>query len=628
MYILGTAGHVDHGKSSLIAALTGTHPDRLKEEKTREMTIELGFASMILPIGEEIGIIDVPGHRDFIANMLAGIGGIDAVLLVVAADEGVSAQTREHLAIVDLLDIRRGVIVLTKSDLVQDPEWLELVSMDVRELVQSTSLKDAPIVAVSSRNGSGIPELLEQIQKTLQGIPSRKDLGKPRLPVDRVFTLTGFGTVVTGTLLDGSFKIGDEVVCLPGGKTGRIRGLQNHHHKLQKIEPGFRAAVNIINLNYQDIARGDVIAHPGDYKPTTLLDAHFRLLNDSPYPLKHNLEVKLFLAASETTTRVRLLGSQVLKPGEDAFVQLRTDHPVVASKGDRFILRLPSPSETLGGGVILDPDPTQTYKRFHEDNLERLDKMFSGNESELVSQLLENLKATNLATLAQKSALPLTEISQMITSMLENKQVYSLGKYKEINKQTLIHPAYWQSLNQKGLESLATFHLNYPYKAGMPREEFRSELGLSQVLFDQVVDKMVEDHLVVQKGSLVWASGHHVVLSPEDEALVAPLLADFQANPFSPPDINQLEARISADLLEGLLSSQKLVAVSDQVVFTPEALTQMRQWVQETILTSGELSLAQFRDHFKTSRKYAAAVLEYFDSTGFTFRKGDVRGLR
>jgi selenocysteine-specific elongation factor len=628
MYILGTAGHVDHGKSSLIAALTGTHPDRLKEEKTREMTIELGFASMILPIGEEIGIIDVPGHRDFIANMLAGIGGIDAVLLVVAADEGVSAQTREHLAIVDLLDIRRGVIVLTKSDLVQDPEWLELVSMDIRELVQSTSLKDAPIVAVSSRNGSGILELLEQIQKTLQGIPSRKDLGKPRLPVDRVFTLTGFGTVVTGTLLDGSFKIGDEVVCLPGGKTGRIRGLQNHHHKLQKIEPGFRAAVNIVNLNYQDIARGDVIAHPGDYKPTTLLDAHFRLLNDSPYPLKHNLEVKLFLAASETTTRVRLLGSQVLKPGEDAFVQLRTDHPVVASKGDRFILRLPSPSETLGGGVILDPDPTQTYKRFHEDNLERLDKMFSGNESELVSQLLENLKATNLATLAQKSALPLTEISQMITSMLENKQVYSLGKYKEINKQTLIHPAYWQSLNQKGLESLATFHLNYPYKAGMPREEFRSELGLSQVLFDQVVDKMVENHLVVQKGSLVWASGHHVVLSPEDEALVAPLLADFQANPFSPPDINQLEARISADLLEGLLSSQKLVAVSDQVVFTPEALTQMRQWVQETILTSGELSLAQFRDHFKTSRKYAAAVLEYFDSTGFTFRKGDVRGLR
>lgn len=628
MHILGTAGHVDHGKSTLIAALTGTHPDRLKEEKAREMTIELGFASMKLPNGEEIGIIDVPGHRDFIGNMLAGIGGIDAVLLVVAADEGVSAQTREHLAIVDLLDIRRGIIVLTKTDLIQDPDWLELVAMDIRELVQSTSLKDAPIVAVSARTGAGIPELLEQIQNTLKGVPERKDLGKPRLPVDRVFTLTGFGTVVTGTLLDGSFKIGDEVVCLPNGKTGRIRGLQNHHHKLQKIDPGFRAAVNIVNLNHQDIVRGDVIAHPGDYKTTTLLDAHFRLLKDSPYAMKHNLEVKLFLGASETTAHVRLLGSQGLKPGQEAFIQLRTDNPLVASKGDRFVLRLPSPSETLGGGVILDPDPSQTYKRFHEDNLERLDKMFSGSLNDLVSQILGNLKVTNLPALAQKSALPIEEISQMVAEMLESGEIISLGKFKDIKKLTLVHPPYWQSLKQKGLESLKAFHHSNPYKAGLSREEFRSELGLSQGLFDQVVEKMVDEQLLVQKGSLVWAIDHQVILSPEHQAKVAPILVEFQASPFSPPDVNQLQTLIGSDLLEGLLSSQILVAVSDQVVFTPDALSQMREWVRETITTKGELSLAQFRDHFKTSRKYAAAVLEYFDSTGFTYRKGDVRGLR
>jgi len=628
MYILGTAGHVDHGKSTLIAALTGTHPDRLKEEKAREMTIELGFASMKLPNGEEVGIIDVPGHRDFIGNMLAGIGGIDAVLLVVAADEGVSAQTREHLAIVDLLDIQRGVIVLTKTDLVQDPDWLELVSMDIRELVQSTSLSDAPIVPVSARTGSGIPELLDQIQKTLNGIPKRKDLGKPRLPVDRVFTLTGFGTVVTGTLLDGSFKIGDEIICLPGGKTGRIRGLQNHHHKLQKIDPGFRAAVNIVNLNHQDIVRGDVIAHPGDYQPTNLLDAHFRLLADSPYPVKHNLQVKLFLGASETTARLRLLGSQGLKPGEDAFVQLRTDHPVIAAKGDRFVLRLPSPSETLGGGIILDPDPGQAYKRFHPDSLERLNKMFAGSENELVSQILESQKVTNLATLAQKSALPLAEISQMVTAMLESGEIIRLGKTKDIQKITLVNPAYWQSLQQKGLEILKTFHCINPYKAGMPREEFRTGLGLSQLLFDQVVDKLVEQTLVVQKGSLVWAIEHQVVLSPQDQAKIAPILAEFDANPFSPPDVNQLQSQIGSDLSEGLLSSQKLIAVSDQVVFTPDALNQMREWVQETIQTAGELTLAQFRDHFKTSRKYAAAVLEYFDTIGFTHRKGDVRRLR
>ena len=628
MHILGTAGHVDHGKSTLIAALTGTHPDRLKEEKAREMTIELGFASMKLPNSEEVGIIDVPGHRDFIGNMLAGIGGIDAVLLVVAADEGVSAQTREHLAIVDLLDIKRGVIVLTKTDLVQDPDWLELVSMDIRELVQPTSLATAPIVSVSARTGFGIPELLDQIEITLNGIPSRKDLGKPRLPVDRVFTLTGFGTVVTGTLLDGSLKIGDEVVCLPRGKTGRIRGLQNHHHKLQKIDPGFRAAVNIVNLSLQDIERGDVIAHPGDYKPTNLLDAHFRLLKDSPFHLKHNLEVKLFLGSSETTARIRLLGSQGLKPGESAFIQLRTDHPVVASKGDRFILRLPSPSETLGGGMVLDPEPGRVYKRFDTENLDRLDSMFSGNDNELINQILTTLKVTNLTALAQKSALPMEEVSQIVSTMLERGEVIGLGNSRDIRKITLISPAYWQTLYQDSLEILTDFHQTNPYKAGMPREELRTELNLSQVLFDQVLDKMAEDLSLIQKGSLVWATPHHVVLTPADQAKVAPILAEFLANQFSPPDINQLQAQIGTNLLEGLLSSQILVAVSDQVVFTPEALLAMREWVQDTIRANGELSLAQFRDQFSTSRKYAAAVLEYFDSIGFTYRKGDVRGLR
>jgi len=628
MHILGTAGHVDHGKSTLIAALTGTHPDRLKEEKAREMTIELGFASMKLPNSEEVGIIDVPGHRDFIGNMLAGIGGIDAVLLVVAADEGVSAQTREHLAIVDLLDIKRGVIVLTKTDLVQDPDWLELVSMDIRELVQPTSLATAPIVSVSARTGFGIPELLDQIEITLNGIPSRKNLGKPRLPVDRVFTLTGFGTVVTGTLLDGSLKIGDEVVCLPRGKTGRIRGLQNHHHKLQKIDPGFRAAVNIVNLSLQDIERGDVIAHPGDYKPTNLLDAHFRLLKDSPFHLKHNLEVKLFLGSSETTARIRLLGSQGLKPGESAFIQLRTDHPVVASKGDRFILRLPSPSETLGGGMVLDPEPGRVYKRFDTENLDRLDSMFSGNDNELINQILTTLKVTNLTALAQKSALPMEEVSQIVSTMLERGEVIGLGNSRDIRKITLISPAYWQTLYQDSLEILTDFHQSNPYKAGMPREELRTELNLSQVLFDQVLDKMAEDLSLIQKGSLVWATPHHVVLTPADQVKVAPILAEFLANQFSPPDINQLQAQIGTNLLEGLLSSQTLVAVSDQVVFTPEALLAMREWVQDTIRANGELSLAQFRDQFSTSRKYAAAVLEYFDSIGFTYRKGDVRGLR
>lgn len=628
MYILGTAGHVDHGKSSLIAALTGTHPDRLKAEIAREMTIELGFASMTLPNNEEIGIIDVPGHRDFIGNMLAGIGGIDAVLLVVAADEGVSAQTREHLAIIDLLEIKRGMVVLTKTDLISDPDWLQMVVMDIRDILKPTSLADAPIIPVSSRNGSGLPELIEEIQETLKTIPNRKDLGKPRLPVDRVFTLTGFGTVVTGTLLDGSFKVGDEIVCLPSGKNGRIRGLQNHHHKLQKIEPGYRAAINIVNLNYQDIQRGDVIAHPGDYQTSQLLDAHFRLLKDSPFPIKHNMEVKLFIAASETTAKLRLLGEQVLNPGEDAFIQLRTASPIVASKGDRFILRLPSPSETLGGGIILDPDPNQIYKRFKEDNLQRLDNIFAGNEKELLSQILENLKVSTLANLVQKSALSSEEAKAIIEEMLENGEAFSLGKSKDLNKVDFVSRDYWQTLKEKTTHLLADFHQQNSYKAGMLREELRAKLKLSQSLFDQIIDKLAEEENLAQKKNLLWLPKHRITFSDEDERKIALLMAEFSRSPFTPPDLKQIQDLVGSEILEGLTTTGRLVPVSDAVIFSSEAIEEMKNWIRETIQEKGSLSLAEFRDHFQTSRKFAQASLEYFDSIGITYRKGDVRALR
>lgn len=628
MHIIGTAGHVDHGKSTLIAALTGSHPDRLKEEKDREMTIELGFASLELPNGEEIGIIDVPGHRDFIGNMLAGIGGIDAALLVIAADEGVSAQTREHLAILDLLEIKRGVIVLTKTDLVDDPEWLELVEMDVRELMSNTSLADAAIIPVSARNGEGIEQLLTALQEALVAIPERKNFNKPRLPIDRVFTLTGFGTIVTGTLLDGTFRVGDEIVCLPDGKTGRIRGLQNHHHKLQKLDPGFRAAVNIVNLNYQDVERGDVIAHPGDYKPTRLLDAHFRLLSESAYPVKHNMQVKLFINASETTARLRLLGNQALSAGEEAFIQLRLDHPVVAAKGDRIILRLPSPSETLGGGIVLDPDPQLLYKRFNQSNLERMDKMLRGTEEELLLEILGSLKSSSYAILEQKSALPPDLIRTVLVNLNEKGQIIILKSGQNLNKELFLSPGYWEEVKQNTITLLQDFHKNNPFKVGMTREDLRAGLSLGQALFDLVLARMAEETLIVQKGSLVWAPSHQVVFSEEQEKLVAPILSDFNASPFSPPDINQVRLAIGADLLEGLVSSGRLIAVSDAVLFTPSAICSMQEWVQESIRQNGDVSLAQLRDQFKTSRKYASAALEYFDTIGLTYRKGDVRGLR
>ena len=363
MHVVGTAGHVDHGKSTLIAALTGVHPDRLREEREREMTIDLGFGWLPLPNGETVGIVDVPGHRDFIENMLAGVGGIDAALFVVAADEGVMPQTREHLAILDLLQIERGIVVLTKIDLAPDTDWLDLVEADVRDALKDTVLAEAPFIRVSARAGVGLDELKAALSAILEETPSRPDLGRPRLPVDRVFTMPGFGTVVTGTLVDGSLRVGDELEILPSGLRGRVRGLQTHRQKEDQATPGSRTAVNVSGLDVDQIQRGEVLTHPRQYHASQRLDVQFRMVRDASSALKHGTEVKLFIGASEVVGQARILGDDQLTPGEDGFLQLELRDPVVAVRGDRYILRRPSPSETLGGGVVLDADPRVRHRR-------------------------------------------------------------------------------------------------------------------------------------------------------------------------------------------------------------------------------------------------------------------------
>ncbi|HNF95208.1 MAG TPA: selenocysteine-specific translation elongation factor, partial [Anaerolineales bacterium] len=364
MRVIGTAGHVDHGKSTLIETLTGTHPDRLKEEKAREMTIELGFGWLTLPNGEELGIVDVPGHRDFIENMLSGIGGIDAVLLVISADEGIMPQTKEHLAILDLLQIPAGLIVLTKTDLASDSGWLDLVEADIRHAVSGTVLKEAPILRVSARAGTGLKELTHALETLLQEKPARPDLSRPRLPIDRIFTMSGFGTVVTGTLRDGHLSVGDEVEILPSGLQGRIRGLQTHKKKEESAVPGSRTAVNVSGVDVEQIRRGDVLAHPGQYQSTRRIDVRFKALPDISKPLTHGDEVKFFVGASETVAIARLLGTEELKAGEEGWLQLELRDPIVALRGDRYILRRPSPGETLGGGAVVDHQPKGRHKRF------------------------------------------------------------------------------------------------------------------------------------------------------------------------------------------------------------------------------------------------------------------------
>ena len=399
MYVIGTAGHVDHGKSTLVQALTGIDPDRLAEEKAREMTIDLGFAW--LELGDEaaqveVGVVDVPGHRDFIENMLAGVGGIDVALFVVAADEGVMPQTREHLAILDLLEVRGGVVALTKTDLVaDDPDWLELVMLDVSEALQGTVLADAPILPVSAKTGAGMAELKQVLWQKLAASPPRPDNGRPRLPIDRIFTLSGFGTIVTGTLIDGRFHIGDTVEIQPTGLKGRIRGLQTHKTKLDVARPGSRVAINLTGIDKDDLARGHVVAAPDVIGHTILFDAAYRHLPDATKPLKHNTTIKLFVGAAELLARVRVLGSERIEPGQSGWLQLATTEPVAVTRGDRFILRRPSPGETIGGGRVLDPHPGRRHRRFRSETVERLKTLSQGTPAELLLQTVQRLEPTS-----------------------------------------------------------------------------------------------------------------------------------------------------------------------------------------------------------------------------------------
>ncbi|MGD8597885.1 MAG: selenocysteine-specific translation elongation factor, partial [Anaerolineae bacterium] len=389
MRVVGTAGHVDHGKSTLVKALTGIDPDRLKEEKEREMTIDLGFAWLALPSGERIGIVDVPGHKDFIKNMLSGVGGIDAALFVVAADEGVMPQTREHLAILDLLQVRGGVVALTKIDMAEDEDWLDLVEADLLDVLEDTVLDGAPVVRCSARTGEGLEAVVAELDRFLSSSAPRRDVGRPRLPVDRVFTIPGFGTVVTGTLSDGTLHVGQEVEIQPSGLKARIRGLQTHKEKIEEAVPGSRVAINLTGVSKDEIARGEVVTVPGWLRPTMLVDCHLRYLPDAPLPLKHNAAVNFFSGAAETQARVRLLGTRTLAPGDEGWVQIRLAQPVTLVKGDRYIIRQPSPSVTIGGGIVVNPFPGRRHRRFRPEVIEQLETLAHGTPEEILLQNLE-----------------------------------------------------------------------------------------------------------------------------------------------------------------------------------------------------------------------------------------------
>ena len=642
MRVIGTAGHVDHGKSTLVHALTGIDPDRLKEEKEREMTIDLGFAWLRLPSGQEVSIVDVPGHEDFIRNMLAGVGGIDLALFVVAADEGVMPQTREHLAILDLLQVQGGVVALTKSDLVEDPEWLEMVQEEVREELAGSVLQEAKIVPVSARTRQGLSELLAELDRLLQLPISRRETGRARLPIDRVFSMAGFGTVVTGTLIDGRLRIGQEVEILPLSSArsrppplkARIRGLQMHKTKVELAIPPSRVAVNLTGVSTEQLHRGDVLTIPGWLHPTAQLDARLRLLKDAPRPLAHDSTVDFFTGTAQCQARVRILDRKELAPGEDGWVQLVLSAQVSVIKGDRFIIRQASPSLTLGGGSVVDPYPQRRYRRFRPEVIQRLELLARGTPEEVLLQELEREQPCEAATLVAHSTLGASVAAQTLRSLLHDGQVVVLALTSSADLDAVpgttkyvMSTGGWESLLERMTSLLREYHQRYPLRAGMSREELKSRLRLPAHSFNEAVAKAAAQGVLSETEAIVSLAGHRVVFSSQQERSITELLRAFQRNPYSPPSLAESEAIVGAEVLAALIEQGKLVRVSEAVLFSAEAYQKMTQDVVNHLQREGRITLAQVRDMFNTSRKYAQALLEHLDDKRVTRRVGDERVL-
>ncbi len=629
MFVIGTAGHVDHGKSTLIEALTGIHPDRLKEEKLREMTIDLGFAWLELPGGVEVGIVDVPGHRDFIENMLAGVGGIDAVLFVIAADEGVMPQTREHLLILDILQVTRGVIALTKIDLIEDRDWLTMVESDIRQAVENTCLASAPIVPVSAKTGKGLPELQQTLAECLQETPPKVDLGRPRLPVDRVFSLTGFGTVVTGTLHDGSLKVGDEIEVLPRGLRGRIRGLQTHKRKEETAKPGRRTAVNISGINTDQIQRGDVISLPGFYSPTQRVDALLQVAPGVETTLQHNMEVKFFHTTSEVIARLRLLGSEQLKAGDEGWVQIEFRQPVVVASGDRYILRRPSPPETLGGGLILEAHSPRRYKRFAPDVLERLQSLSAGDPVQTMFQIIRQARFISEKDAVQAVRFDAQMAQEVLRKLLKSNQIIVIGE--EGSRLGMIRWLTTREILEQERERMVNlvreYHQQFPLKRGIPREALKNRFGLSSKVFQWLYHGLLDEQRLVDENLIVRLPQHTIQFSSQQKRLIEQLMSQFSKSPYSPPSIRECVAIVGDEIFQALVERGDLVQVSSEVAFGAEPYQQMLAEAKNLIQQQGSITVAQFRDRFSTSRKYALAFLEHLDECRITVRDGDTRKL-
>ncbi|MDA1127073.1 MAG: selenocysteine-specific translation elongation factor [Chloroflexi bacterium] len=621
MYVIGTAGHVDHGKSTLVQALTGIDPDRFPEEKARQMTIDLGFAWMTLPSGREVSIVDVPGHERFIKNMLAGVGAIDLALLIVAADESVMPQTREHLAILDILQITRGLVVITKTDLV-DEEMVELVKAEVEDTLKDTSFEGCPMVGVSAYTGAGLDELKATMDRILDDTQVRKDLGRPRLPIDRCFTISGFGTVVTGTLIDGTLTVGQEIELAGSGQRARVRGLQSHKTKVDSTEPGVRLAVNLSGLSRDEVERGEVLTIPGWLKPTRRIDVRLRMVKNASHSLKHNEGVTFHLFTSESPARVRLLDVERLAAGEEGWVQLLLSDPLLVVKGDFFVIR--SSEDTLGGGQIVDPNPRRRYRRFDDDVVERLMTLDQGTGGDIILSVAEQWGPCDLTTLSQRTNLSREEVSERVAHLTEEGQLVSLGDFGTDADAVVYAAQAWDVLKSKVSSALQLYHTQYPLRQGAPAQDIRSRMGLSQPVYQRAVAKLHEENVLVDERQSLRLPDHEITLSPKMQEAASAYLKSLQKDPYSPSS----DQPVDSELLGVLIDQGKVVMVTDSVVFGAEAYREMTERIVQHLKDEGHITVAEARTMFDTSRKYILALLEYMDQQQITRRTGDERVLR
>ncbi|MCY4382601.1 MAG: selenocysteine-specific translation elongation factor [Nitrospinae bacterium] len=628
--VIGTAGHIDHGKTSLVKALTGTDTDRLKEEKERGITIELGFAELILD-NVYAGIVDVPGHERFVKNMLAGVGGIDLVMLIVAADEGVMPQTREHLSICRLLGVKTGLIVLTKTDLV-DPEWVELVTDDIQDFVKDTFLEEKPIVPVSAHTGDGLENLKKILNEIADQTPTKSETGIFRIPIDRVFTMRGFGVVITGTLFSGSVAVGEQVEVYPKALQARVRGLQVHGESVGKSTAGLRTAVNLQGLERAEVFRGDIIGHRGELKTTYMLDVHLEHLADAPRPLKTRNRIRFHAGTAEIMGRISLIGRDALEPGDSSFAQIRLEEPIVVLPRDRFVIRSYSPIITIGGGEILDIMPRK-HRRLRSSSLEHLKSLHQGDETERLLILLRDsrLNGVELADLTGRLTLKPSDIQKTIQELSSQREVQIIDQTNFFSMTT----AHFNTAQKNILSFLCEYHAENPLRTGAPREEVRGKAGeINEKIFAAALKHLSESNEIVENGAILRLASHSVEIDEKLGEVKTKLESVYKNAHFQPPSVEDAfsqsggKGNSNRNALQILIDEGALLRLKDNIIYHRHALSEAENLLREHLSQNNEITAAEFRDLLGITRKHAIPLLEYFDTARITLRVEDKRVLR